>query len=372
VSNLEKFNLDSIEQTFTSFKNGQMINATVIAKTREGFVVNIGGKKDGFIPYSELEDKVLVNVKVGDNFNTVIISTRDESGMVIVSKAKADAIITGNAIIGGLKVGDVTNFIITNFNKSGLISSIGSFDVFIPYSQISARRVDNDLKNYVNKQLTAAIIELDLANNKIVASVKAHEQEEQQTKEVAFWNAIFENKVVTGRVVRFTDFGVFVNVDGVDCLVHNSEASYSRDKKASEVFEMDKEYDFRVIKIDRDSKKISLSRKALIENPQIAKLKALKVGDIVEGKVVKILPFGAVITFGDDVEGLLHVKEASHFYVKNVYEVAKVNQMLTLKIIDIDTENLKVSLSLKALQEEPEVTKLKKETESNSGETVTD
>ncbi|MDR0850439.1 MAG: S1 RNA-binding domain-containing protein [Christensenellaceae bacterium] len=353
---LDKFDVESINQTFMSYKSGQMIDATLVSFLGDGAVVNIGGKKDGFIKNSELENKALEKTKAGDSFQVVIISTKDESGMIIVSKAKADAIVTGNALLGELKVGDTTKFIITDETKNGLISALGSFRVFIPYSQISNRRIDS-LKNYINKQVDAAILEIDMANNSIIASIKAIEEKELQTKETAFWNAIFENKVVSGKVVRFAEFGAFIDVDGVDCLVHNSEASYDHSKKASDVLELSKEYQFRVIKVDRVGKKVSLSIKALEPNPMEAKIKKVKVGDVVEGKVERILPFGAVISFGEGLEGLLHVKEASHYYVKNVYEVAKVGQTLTLKIISIEPETFKIGLSLKALQEEPEVLK---------------
>jgi len=359
MANLEKFNMDAVNETFKSFKLGQMVNSKIVAITADGIILNIGGKKDGLIQYNELEEKALPNPKVGDEFESIIVSTKDDSGMIVVSKAKADAVKSGDAIIGGLKPGDKCNLVITDTNKAGLLSQIGSFKVFIPYSQISAGYIDHDLKNYLNKQVTAVILEIEAEDSNIVASIKATEQEAQFTAQTAFWEAIFENKVVKGRVKRFADFGAFVNVDGVDCLVHNSEVSFNKNQKASDVLELDKEYNFRVIKLDRENKKVSLSYKALLENPQAAKIKAVNVGDIVDGTVQKILPFGAVISFGDGIEGMLHVKEASHYYVKNIYEVAKVGQVLKLKVIDVDPINLKVSLSLKAMQEEPEVLKFK-------------
>jgi len=361
----EIFDLNSIDKTFTRFKVGEKVNATVVAVLKNGLLLNIGGKKDGFIPFCEEENKAIENLKVGDSFEAIITKTKDESEAIILSKAKADFIKWGNEVVNGLKVGDTTSLIITSTNKAGLISNIGNFEVFIPYSQISNRKVDNNLQNYVNKKVNAVVLELDLIKQKIVCSIKAYEENEQHTAETAFWQAIFENKIVNGKVVRFTDFGAFVNVNGVDCLVHNNEASYDRTKKASDVLELDKNYDFKVIKLDRENKKVSLSYKALQENPITKKLQQLKVGDIVNGEVKKILPFGAIIKFGDDLEGLLHVKEASHFYIKNVYEVAKVGQKLDLKIIAIDLENNKVYLSLKAMQEEPEVVKLANSTTNN-------
>ena len=354
---LEKFDLETIDKTFTHFKVGAKVQAKVVAEATTGFIVNIGGKKDGFIPKNEEEYKALAEVKVGDEFETIIVNTKDESGMIVLSKQKADYLRWGNEVVNGLKVGDATKVIITNFNKSGLISTIGNFEVFIPYSQISSRRVD-ELKNYVNKQLDVVILEINLSTFKIVASSRAFEENERHTVETAFWEAIFENKVVSGKVVRFTDFGAFVNVDGVDCLVHNSEIAYDKNTDPKTVLEMDKTYSFKVIKLDRENKKVSLSYKRLQPNPLTEKIKKLSIGDVVNGQVVKILPFGAVIKFNDEIEGILHVKEASHFYVKNVYEVAKVGQKLDLKIIEIDIEKNRVSLSLKAMQEVPEVVKL--------------
>ena len=357
----EKFNLDSIDKTFTRFKVGTKVDATVVSILKNGVLLNIGGKKDGLIPFSDEESEALKDVKIGDEFEAIITKTKDESEAIILSKAKADYIRWGNEVVNGLKVGDETDLIITSTNKSGLISNIGNFEVFIPYSQISNRKVDNNLANYINKQVKAIVLEIDLSKCKIIASVKAYEENEKHTVETAFWQAIFENKIVSGKVARFTDFGAFININGVDCLVHNSEVSYDKNQKASDVLQLDTNYEFKVIKCDKEEKKVSLSYKALHENPLTKKIKELKVGDIVNGEVKKILSFGAIIKFGDDVEGLLHIKEASHFFVKNIYEVAKVGQKLDLKIVDIDLENNKVSLSLKAMQEEPEIIKLANE-----------
>lgn len=355
----EKFDLDSIDKTFTRFKVGAKVTATVVAKLKSGLLVNIGGKKDGLVPFSEEENEALENVDLGDTFEAIIVNTRDESGAVVLSKKKADDLRIGNEIANTLAVGGVADIIITSTTKAGLLSKLGTFEVFVPFSQISLGRIDNNLQNYVNKQFKAIVLELDLIKHKIVASIRAYEENEKLTAEEAFFSSIFENKVVTGKVVRFTDFGAFVNVNGFDCLCHNSEASYERNKKASDVFQLGESYEFKVIKVDRENKKVSVSYKALQQNPIIEKLKGYKVGDVVNGEVKKILPFGAIISFGDGLEGLLHVKEASHFYIKNIYEVAKVGQKFDLQIIDIDLENTKVALSLKALQEEPEVLKMK-------------
>ncbi len=354
----EKFDLDSIDKTFTHFKIGAKVDALVVDFLKDGVLLNIGGKKDGFIPFNEDENIALKSVKKLDKFEAIIVNTKDESGLIILSKYKADKLREGNQIVNGLKVGDIVSLVITSNNKAGLISNLGAFEVFIPFSQISNRKIDNNLKNYINRKVKAVVLEIDILKQKIVASIKSYEENEKISNENAFWSSIFENKIVNGKVVRFTDFGAFINVNGIDCLVHNSEVSYDRTKTANEVLELDKNYDFRVIKCDKENKKVSLSYKILQENPMLKKLEALKVGEVVNGEVKKILPFGAIIKFGDDIEGLLHIKEASHYYVKNIYEVAKVGQKLELKIINIDKESLKVSLSLKAMQEAPDILKL--------------
>jgi len=362
----EKFDLDSIDRTFTRFRIGAKVQATVVERLKTGLLLNIGGKKDGFIPFCDEENDAISGLKVGDVFDAIIIITKDESGAVVLSKKKADDLKLGNEMVNGLKVGDEVNLIIVSFNRAGLISNLGSFEVFIPFSQISIRHVDNNFENYVNKQVRAVVVEIELLSQKIIASIRACEENEKHDNETAFWQAIFENKIVNGKVVRFTDFGAFVNVNGVDCLVHNSEVSWDKSKTASEVLELDKNYDFKVIRCDRENKRVALSFKALQDNPMTNKIKKLKVGDIVQSEVKKILPFGAIVGFGDGMEGLLHIKEASHFYVKNIYEVAKVGQKLDLKIIEIDAENNKVSLSLKALQQEPEVLKFNEKVEHTS------
>lgn len=352
----EIFDMSAIDRTFTSFKNGDIVKATVVYNLKDKVIVNIGGKKDGYIVKNEVEEG-LGAIYVGSSFEVLITNTKGEDGMVEVSRARAEALNRGNTIAKALRVGDEAKVVIVDYNNNGLISNLGEYSVFIPYSQISNRKIDKNLKNYVNKQMTAIVLEVNDDDKKFIMSTRAFEEKEQITLENAFWQATFENKIVLGKVVRFTDFGAFVNVDGVDCLVHNSEVSYDRNSKAEDVLEMGKTYSFKVIKLDREEKRVGLSYKALQENPLKEKLAKYNVGDVVKGNVIKILSFGAILDLGNGVEGLLHIKEASQTFIKNIYEVAKVGQELEVKIIAIDMEDLKISLSLKAMQEDPDVAK---------------
>lgn len=343
-----KFNLENIDKTFVQFKVGAKITGTVSHKIKEGCVINIGGKKDAYIPYEDLNGEEL---ELGSTVEAVVVNTRDENtNAVVLSKKKADDIRKGNEMIGNLKVGDETKLVITEVVSGGLISKIGTFTAFIPASQVSVRRTD--MSKYLNEQVTAVVLEIDMVAQKVIASMRAFEEKVKLNAEQAFWGAIYEGKLVRGTVARVTDFGVFVTVDGVDCLVHNSEVTYNRNEDWKSILEVGKEYEFKVIKLDKDAKRVSLSYKALKENPLTAEYAKYNVGDVVEGTVKKILAFGAIIDLGNGVDGMLHIKEASAFYVKNIYEVAKVGQTLKLKVIAVDTENLKISLSLKALQED--------------------
>lgn len=339
----EKFDLNSIDKTFVRFSVGSKVSGEVVAKSQDGYIINIGGKKDGLIPYEDGQE-----INVGDEVEAIIMSTHSDTGAIVLSKKKADDIKKGSELVSNLKVGDNTSVVITDSNNNGLISKIGTVSLFIPASQISTHRAD--MRKYVGEKVNVQILEIDLSTNKIVASIKAYDRQEKLTKEKAFWESMYENKIVSGVVSHFADFGAFVKVDGFDCLLHNNEASYQVGKKASEVVEIDKEYQFKVIKVDKENKKISLSLKALQQNPLIDKYKKYNVGDVVNATVKKILPFGAILSIEDGVDGMLHIKEASAFYIKNIYEVAKVGEVLKVQIIECDPDNTRIAFSLKALQ----------------------
>ena len=344
-----KFDLSSIDKTFTIYKQGDTVKAKFVTNYKDGYIVNIGGKKDGFIFLDENEKKAFENFDKSQTFEAIVVSTQNEEGFICVSKARADALREGNTLLGALKVGDPVKFIVLNTSNSGLISTIGSYRLFIPYSQISSHRVDNNLKNYINKQFVGTVIEFDKENKSLVVSIRNFEEKQQLTMEQAFWQAIFINKVVKGKVVRFTDFGAFVNVDGVDCLVHNNEASYDKDKKASDIFELNKEYNFKVIKLDKETKRVSLSYKALQENPMLSKLKKLNIGDVFDCEVVKLFPSFALVKFGDNLIGRLGVKDISYDDSKKITDVAHIGDKLELKIVAIDLEKLRVDFSLIAM-----------------------
>ena len=217
-------------------------------------------------------------------------------------------------------------------------------------SQISIRFI-KDLEVYVGKQFKATVTEINHLEKSVTASMKQSAEREKNRVESSFWDSIFTNKIVEGKVKRFTAFGAFVDVDGFDCLAHISDLSYDKIENPADVLELDKTYNFKVLSIDKETKRVSLGYKQLMAHPHAELIKKYEVGQVVKAKVVKLFPFGALLEVEKNVEGLLHLSEASHIYIKNITEVANVGDELEVKIISIDLESRKISFSLKALQE---------------------
>lgn len=339
----EEFNLEAIEKTFTSHKVNEIIDAFIVQQREDGFIVNIGGKKDAFIKNSEFDD--VDSVKIGDSFKAIILSMKNEEGLVEISKRKAEENISGQEIAVKLKIGSKFSCVITSAHQGGISSRLGEYEIFIPAGQIAVG-FTRDLKSYIGKSLIVAVVEIDNENKKIIASKKILEEEENREVEESFWRSIFENKVVRGEVKRFVPYGAFVNVDGVDCLVHISDISYERINSPSEVLELGKTYQFRVLKVDRNEKRVNLGYKQLQTDPTSKKIMELVVGEEKEGVVVKILKFGAIIKLDNGVEGLLHISNATQDSRKNIYEIVKLGQVVQVKIISIDPEQRRVSFGI--------------------------
>ena len=347
---------DLFESTFTSYAKGKLLKGKVLTVNSLGIVVNIGGKKDGFIENSQIKAEELASIKAGDEVYALVLdSTAGENGCILLSKIKADEVVKSDEVALTVKEGDEFELVIDAAVKGGLVAKLGSFRVFIPLSHVSTRFI-KDLSVYVGKQFKATVLEIDHLEKKITASMKASAEREKNKVESAFWDSIFTNKIVKGTVKRFAAFGAFVDVDGVDCLAHISDLSYDKIAEPSAVLELDKTYDFKVLSVDKETKRVSLGLKQLMPHPSEELYKKYSVGQVVKGKVIKLFPFGAFIELEKNVDGLLHLSEASHIYIKNISEVAKVGDELEVKIIGMDIENRKISFSLKALQEYTEIT----------------
>ena len=339
----EEFNLDTIDKTFISYKKGQIFDGVVVLKREDGVIFNIGGKNDAFIPSFDFDD--YEKVKIGDRFPVVITKQKNEEGLIEASMSLARDIKIANQNAQSLRLGSKFTFVVTDARNGGVASKMGDYSVFVPASEVSLKFV-KDLKSYVGKQLEVVVTEIDHEKKSIVASAKLLQEQIKVALENSFWNSIFINKVVTGKVKKIMPYGAFVDVDGVDCFLHISNCSYDKISSVDEVLHEGDVKQFRVINLDRENKKVELSYKALLEDPKITRVKELQVGQVLEGKVIKLLQFGAIVRVENGATGLLHIQNCTENRAKKIYELVKVDDTVEVEVLSKDEENGKVSFKL--------------------------
>lgn len=338
-----KFDLDTIDKTFTKYKKNEIFDGVVVLKRDDGVIFNIGGKSDAFIDKSDFDN--FDDVKIGDRFKVAVLGTKTEDGMIIVSKKIADNVIIGSQNAEKLKIGSQFTFYATGIKDNCLVSKMGIYNIVVPNDEI-----DTNLKNlhyYLNKQFTAIVTEIDKNKRLIVCSIRILKEQQKELQETTFWNSIFINKIVQGKVEKIMPYGAFVDVDGVSCFIHISDIAYEHVNDVSKYLNVGDTYTFRVIKIDKQQKRVSLGLKQLSENPKTAYLKELKIGDKVSGTVTKILAFGAIIKLDDSgLEGLLHVSDATQHNDMRIYQIVKLGQKVEVEIKSIDTNRNRIAFKL--------------------------
>ena len=363
---MEEKEINSMEEAVAlldekqNLKKGQKISVVISQASEEGLKVYFDGKKDIDISKDELDtdnyDKA--NYKLGDEIEVVVIATKPK---VVLSQKQIALIKAEEALVAELNEGKVFDVNVTAFNKGGLTGKYNNFNVFVPAGEIKIGYV-KDLDKYVGKTLKVKALKIEynarkkeiVASHKvIVVAEKEAREAEKLAKEEAFFASINENDVVTGTVARFAPFGAFVVVNGFDCLAHISDISWVGVKNAGDVLEIGKSYDFVVLKIDKEAKKVSIGYKQLQPKPWETVTEKYNVGDVVNGKVVRIVSFGAFVEVEKGIDGLVHVSQISHEYLENPASVLKVGQEVTAKILAIDTEKEKMTLSIKELIEAP-------------------
>ena len=339
---MSNFNIDEIEKTFASYKKGQMFDGVVVVKRSDGVIFNIGGKNDAFIPADDFDS--FEDVKIGERFKVVITKQKNEEGLIEASHRDAENLLVGTQNALKLRLGSKFSFVPTGVDH-GLISKLGEFSVFVPAGEVSTRFV-HDLKIFVGKQCNALVTEYDKENKKIIASIKLLEEQEKEQAETMFWSSIFINKVVFGKVKKILPYGIFVDVDGVDCFAHISNLSYNHISSPSEVVSVGEELSFKVIELDRENKKVALGLKQLQKSPKEIAMESLQEGEIYDGEVSKILAFGAIVKLENGATGLLHISNATEKNDKNIYEIVKLGDKIKVQVIQIDRDNQKISFKL--------------------------
>lgn len=333
---------------------GQKIDGSISHIGEEGVSISFGTKRDGFIPNEELAlDGDFENVKkalhVGDSVSAVVLST---DKMVTLSKKQLDEIYKDDEKIEGIQNGDEFDLNVMRAVKGGLYTKIGSYSVFIPSSHIRNGYVRN-LEQYVGKKLRLIALSVDTAKKKIVASQKELLNRERKEKEDIFWNNIEVGEIVEGKVMRFAEFGAFVNVRGFDCLAHLSDLCWNPSiRNPGEVLELGKTYEFVVLKVDREANRVSIGYKQLQPHPWQLAAEKYTVGSVHEGKVVRIVPYGAFVQLDRDIDGLLHISNVSWDWVGDINKVIKVGDVVNVAVLDFDMDNRRITLSRKATMEQ--------------------
>lgn len=361
-----------VEESLMSYRKGKRVVGKVISADDKGIRLSIGGKYDGIIANDEVNIDRSYNpadFTTGMEIEAVIIGTKDADGEgVPLSKRSVDLIKEGDKVVDSIRDGSVFEVTATSETKGGLLAKLGTYTVFVPASQVKEVGFPKDLKAYVKKKLRLTVLEIDDNRHKIIASQKKVLEAERKEREEIFWANVVPNVVVSGTVKRITAFGAFVSVDGFDCLAHIVDLSWNHIKTVDEVLKIGETYDFLVLSVDREKGRVSLGYKQLQQHPFAAAMEKYPVGTVVSGKVVSIVPFGAFVQIEQGIEGLVHVSEAAHSFVKSMNEVVKIGDTVDVKVLAIDEATRRITLSIKACLPEEAVAEEAK-TEATEEET---
>ncbi|SNU00716.1 small subunit ribosomal protein S1 [Ruaniaceae bacterium KH17] len=345
--------LEAIEATIKNFNDGDIVEGTVVKVDRDEVLLDIGYKTEGVILSRELSIKHDVDpddvVALGDKVEALVLTKEDKEGRLLLSKKRAQYERAWGDIEKVKEEDGVVTGTVIEVVKGGLILDIG-LRGFLPASLVEMRRV-RDLQPYLGKQLEAKIIELDKNRNNVVLSRRSWLEQTQSEVRSTFLQTLAKGQVRPGVVSSIVNFGAFVDLGGVDGLVHVSELSWKHIDHPNEVVEVGQEVTVEVLEVDMDRERVSLSLKATQEDPWRAFARTHAIGQVVPGKVTKLVPFGAFVRVEDGIEGLVHISELAIRHVEVPDQVAKVGDSVFVKVIDIDLERRRISLSIKQANE---------------------
>lgn len=355
-NNDEDFDFASaLDASFKKIYTGQRVKGYITAVNNTEATVDIGTKQTGYIALSELTDdptlKVSDVVKVGDEVDLIVIKINDAEGIVNLSKKKVDAMVGFDKLVKAKEEDAVLEGTVTNVVKGGVIVITEGTRVFIPASQATARR-DEKLENLLKKTVKFKIIEINEQKFKAVGSIKAVLNAEKDAAKAKFWENVKVGDKFKGEVKSITNYGAFVDLGGIDGMVHISELSWNRIKHPSEVVKVGDVIEVFVKELDSESGRISLGYKKDEDNPWVKFANEYSVGDVVEAKVVSITPFGAFAQIIPGIDGLIHISQIANKKVANVKDVLSVGDVVKAKITEIDTEKKRISMSIRELLEE--------------------
>lgn len=337
------------DKTIKSFTEGDIVSGKVVRVDRDEVLVDIGYKSEGVIParelsvrYGVLPDQV---VKVGDTVDALVLQKEDKEGRLILSKKRAEYERVWQRLeaikeIDGTVKGEVIEVV-----KGGLIVDIG-IRGFVPASLVDVQRVKS-LEQYIGEEFECRIVELNKSRNNVVLSRRAFLEGQKKEEQKQLLDKLEKGKVVKGVVSSIVNFGAFVDLGGVDGLIHISELSWSHVDHPSEILSVGDEIDVEILDVDRERNRVSLGLKQTRPDPWREAVKKFKSGEIIEGTITKLVPFGAFVEVAQGVEGLIHISELSDKKIEFPEEIVKISEKTKVKVVDVDLDRRRLSLSLK-------------------------
>ena len=350
VSTTESDFMADVEKTLVQIRPGQTIIGTVVQITDDEVCVNVGYKADGLVKKADLSS---TDVKIGDEIEVEVVKVNDGEGNVLLSQRNIVNKKNWDEIVAKSEADEFVTGVGKEAVKGGLLADVLGIRTFIPASQLSMRYVEK-IAEFVGQEMTLKIIEVDKAKKRIVASRKAVLIAEEADKKQAVWSTLKEKEgeVVKGVVRRLADFGAFVDIGGVDGLVHVTDLSWGRVQHPSEVVSVGEEIDVKVLKVEADRERVSLSYKQTRPRPWTVAGEKYPVGAVVEGKVVRITTFGAFVELEPGLDGLVHISQCALTRIAKVEDAVNVGDVVRVKVLDVNTEAKRISLSIREVLED--------------------
>jgi 4-hydroxy-3-methylbut-2-enyl diphosphate reductase len=343
-----------LEESIKTIYNGDTVTGVVAAITPTEISVDLGTKQSGYIPVTEFTDDTETPidqiVKIGDSIEATVVRVNDVEGTVMLSKKRLDAAKNWVLVEDALGSGAVLEGVVTEENKGGVVVNVKGVRVFVPASQTGLPK-DAQMDELLRQKVALKIKEVNRSRRRVVGSIRDVLRDARREKSAKIWNEIEIGKRYNGVVKSLTGYGAFVDIGGIDGMVHVSELSWNRVRQPSEVLSVGQEIEVYVINFDRDSRKISLGFKDPDGNPWAKFTEKYKEGDIIDVKIVKLMAFGAFAEVMPGVDGLIHISQIAGRRIAKPDEVLKVGETVTVKIVGIDNDKKKISLSIRALNE---------------------
>ena len=340
------------DATLHPFREGDVVSGHVVRIDADEVLVDIGYKSEGVIPASELSIRKSVDpgdeVHLGEQVDALVLTKEDQDGRLILSKKRARFEKAWRRIEGAADSGEPVEGQVIEVVKGGLIIDLGVRG-FLPASLVDIRRVPN-LDEYMGQTIECRVIELNRSRNNVVLSRRAVLEEQRKEDRERILDRLHPGDVVQGKISNIVDFGAFVDLDGIDGLIHISELSWSHVNHPSEILSIGDEVTVKVLDIDRDRQRISLGLKQTQEDPWQRVVDTYNIGDELEGTVTKVVTFGAFVEILDGVEGLVHISELAQHHVENPRELVQQGDVVRVKILEIDSERRRLSLSIKRVE----------------------